>query len=392
MNGVKYYLHQEPTMYTLVWCLYYLQGTLYAEGNGISKILLVLFLVMSLINTMRCFSLSSNSYLKSLASLAVLFGVYGIIRVLVGDDGSWQYVNDSTTYFKEYELSILPIFSFYYYTKTNKINEEWFFYSSFVFLFVALALFYREQTSRLADTWRDEVTNNTGYKFLALLPFVVFLKRKPLIQFAFLAIIIVFILQGMKRGAILVMAISLIFLLPNMYRSVEGRHKMLITLLTVLILVGGFYYIANIMMSSEYFMARVEQTLNGDASNREDMYPMYFRHFAEHYDIASKILGNGADSTLRYMGDFAHNDWLELLLNEGLFGIFLYLVYWVQSVRFFFNRRKCIPVEISTILGLTVLACLSKSFFSMSINDMPLFTTSALGFAIARKDTILKTL
>lgn len=392
MNGLKKILLQEPTIYTLIWCLYYLQGTLYAEGNGIAKILLIVFLVMSLINTKKCFSFTTNPYMRSIASLAIFFGIYGVLRVVIGDDSSWLYTNDPTTYLKEYELSILPIFSFYYYTRTNKIDGDWFYFSSFVFLFVALSLFYREQANRLAVTWRDEVTNNTGYKFLALLPLVVFLKKRPLLQFAFLAIVVVYILQGMKRGAIVVAAISLFFLLPDMFRSVKGRQKFVVTMLTLGILVGGFYYITNIMMSSEYFMVRIDQTLNGDASNREDMYPMYFRHFTERYDVFSKIFGSGADSTLRYMGDFAHNDWLELLLDEGILGIIIYVIYWLNGVRYFWKKRVHIPIEISSILGITLLAYFTRSFFSMSINDMPLFTTSALGYAIAKKDMILRSL
>lgn len=40
-------LFTQENIYTIVWCLYYMQGTLYPEGSAISQGLLALFLLMS---------------------------------------------------------------------------------------------------------------------------------------------------------------------------------------------------------------------------------------------------------------------------------------------------------------------------------------------------------
>lgn len=384
---------KSATLYTVIWCLYFLQGFIYADGSAIAKVLLILFVFYSIKYAVLVnIEFKINPFIKSINWLVMMFAIYGILRVVWGDDGSWAYQNDPTTYLKDYLISILPIYAFYYFARKGEINEDWFFYMAFVFLLVAVMQFYREQTVRLATAWRKEVTNNTGYVFLGLIPCVIFIKKKPIYQFAFLSIVLVFILQSMKRGAILVAAVSLFFLLPDMIRATKGKSRLIVILLSIAILIGGFYYVTAVMMKSEYFMMRVEQTLDGDASKREDMYPMYYHYFTTHYDSIQQIFGGGADSTLRYMGDFAHNDWLELLLNQGIFGVILYLAYWINGAKYFMSYRKNTPVEINTIIGLAFFVCFVKSFFSMSINGMPLYTTSALGYAIAKKDMILRSL
>ena len=72
---------------------------------------------------------------------------------LAVDTSEWKYVNAETDYFKEYEISILPVFAFYYFAMTKRINGQWFYNMSFLFLLTACAsFFYQEALPQLASS------------------------------------------------------------------------------------------------------------------------------------------------------------------------------------------------------------------------------------------------
>lgn len=100
---------RPENIYTTVWCLYYMQGTLYPEGSVISRVLMGVFLLMSIYYFLKVLSFKRNHpVIKAFQYLAIMFGVYGLLRL--GDaTQEWKRVNDATTYFKLYEMSILPI-------------------------------------------------------------------------------------------------------------------------------------------------------------------------------------------------------------------------------------------------------------------------------------------
>lgn len=384
--------YRIATIYSLIWSLYYLQGLLYPEGI-IAQLFLLVFLLISLYyaySLNREFKLSP--FMKSVNWLVILFGVYGLIRIIFPNTDGWLRTNDSTTYFKEYVVSILPIYTFYYLSRKGKVTEDWFYHFVWVFLLVSILQFYRESIFRLSEVLIDQggVTNNSGYLFMSIIPCAIFLRRMPLYQFLFIIISVIFVIASMKRGAILISAISIAFLLPGIVKTMHGRQKIWVMLLIIITLVAGYYYVVNIVMQDQYFQFRLERTLEGDASNREDMYPMYFNFFFNQSSILSIFFGNGADGTLHYMGDFAHNDWLELLINQGLLGILLYITYWYRGYKVFKFVKQNNCIELALLIGLILMSYFAKSFISMSINGMALCATSAIGYALAKTDEIKK--
>lgn len=92
-------------------------------------------------------------------------------------------------------------------------------------------------------------------------------------------------------------------------------------------------------------------------------------------------MGAGATETVNIVGNFAHNDWLELLINQGLLGVLLYVVYWIA----FFRNWKLLrhDKELYAMMGCALLSCLIPSFFSMSYANMNMITTLVIGFCLA---------
>lgn len=80
------------------------------------------------------------------------------------------------------------------------------------------------------------------------------------------------------------------------------------------------------MAESDYFNHRIEQTLEGDSSNRDVIYGGLIIHFLDETNALKLFLGNGAQATLKIHGGFAHNDWLELLINNGIIGALIYIL------------------------------------------------------------------
>lgn len=379
-------LFTQENIYAIVWCLYYMQGTLYPEGSAISQGLLALFLLMSVYYVSKVLQMPyKHKVIKAFLYLAMMFGIYGILR-LGAETTGWLCMNTATDYFKEYEISILPIFAFYYFAVNRRINSHWFYNMSFVFLLTACASFFYQETQALLSTWRNEATNNAGYFVLSLMPVVVFLRKKPVVQYVFLFIIFYLVVSGMKRGAIIGAILGCGYFVWNSYSSAKGRRKILYILLGVGAVIAGILYFEYQLATSDYMQLRLEQTKSGDMSDRENMFPEYLDYYFSNASAVEYLIGYGADGTLKNMGGFAHQDWIETLMNQGLLGIILLLNYWVTII---FVTIKCYIrrySNITLILALFIIIYFIKSMVSMSINGMTLFSTSALAYALAAID------
>lgn len=379
-------IFRQENIYTLIWCLYYMQGTLYAEGSAISQGLLAVFLLMSLYYFIKVFKYTNvPKPVLALKYLAILFGIYGLLRLGVSTTG-WKYVNESTTYFKEYEISILPFFAFYYFSREHMINSKWFYNFSFIFFVTAIASFFYQEAQALLHSWRQEVTNNSGYFVVSLMPLLVFLRKKPLIQYIALFVVFILVMQGMKRGAILACIFGGAYFVWASYNKAKGTKKFLFVILGGVAVVGAIVFFQNLLANSDYMQLRLEQTRNGDMSERENMYPAYYQYFFDNAGFLEYLFGYGADGTLKNMGDFAHQDWLETLMNQGFLGLSLLLFFWVCMLMTLLRSRMQNCPNITVIIALFVIIYLMKSMFSMSINGMTLFATSSLAYAIVGLD------
>ena len=77
---------------------------------------------------------------------------------------------------------------------------------------------------------------------------------------------------------------------------------------------------------------------------------------------------------------FAHSDWLELLINQGLLGFIIYINYWKH---YYISWRIAKNIEVKNILGLLLLIFLFKSIFSMSYASYTYYTNCLLGYCLA---------
>lgn len=378
-------------IYILLWCIYYLQGIVYASGGMISQMTLLLLMLIS-----GYYFIEVNiryripSFLRVLNVFIGVMTIYGVILLLdpLPLIGRYTTVQVSKLEFiKSIYISLLPIYSMYAFTKQGILKIESIQALTLVLIISTTLSYFREEQEALqkaleVGSMREEFTNNTGYNFLHIFPLLFFWNKKPILQYALLAFIFTFIVMGMKRGAIMIGLVCLIWFIYRTYKSSKSNRSLII-FLTSIAIICGVAYLINFYNNSEYFQYRIEQTLEGNSSGRDNLYGSLWQYYINQNTLLNILIGNGAFQTVKIAGNFAHNDWLELLICQGFLGIIIYLAYFISLYKSFKNSRN--NALLYNILGMCLFIMLASSIFSMSYNSLSLSITLCLGYCLATK-------
>lgn len=380
-------------IYIALLTFYSMQGTLIPTGGSIlSQVILLITMLMGLYYTIKVFFLPRKPvYFSGLNLFFLVLVIYGVILLLSSHNYVVQaktYDNEVPNYYylKNLFLSFPNIYTFYYFSIKRYLTEE--LLKKWVIVFFCVAVFrffdYRltaMQIALLNGVDAEEVTNNMGYVFAALIPAVVVFKRNPRIQLALLIISLFFIIIGMKRGAILVGVVSLLYYLYFNYRFNKTISRTKVILFSLLIIIAGLYITQYMMTTSEYFNYRIESTRSGSTSGRNELYAHFWNHFKHEQNLFRFLLGNGANATLGIGENYAHNDWLEIAINQGVFGLFVYVFYWGC----FLKTIRCIRFNKTAklVLSLTFISFFIKTIFSMSYTGYSMMPCTVFGYYLA---------
>lgn len=382
-------------LYIWLWMLYYLQGVLYPRGSVLSYLSLFLILLFSFINLYKFVRrLGKERQINSLFFLFVLFSIYGVVNFLGSDVLKVNGMPYSKLdYLKDIYLSLLPVFSFYIYAKGGSLSPKLIKAFFILFLSVVILKYYNYRMTIITElvmkggNEESEITNNIGYVFISLIPLLVFFNR-TLLRYILLFIILLFTLFCIKRGAILIGLIASLYLIVKTFSFSSKKARKGIIVATAVLCCVSSYFFFQFIENSDYFNERLLNTLDGDTNGRSDLSNIFLRHYFFDYNFFEQLLGQGADSTLRYEGLYAHNDWIEILMNQGLFGVLMYFYYWAC---YYFNLRSTDKSKnIHTIIGLSLIICFMKSLFSMSYSDMDIFLAISMGWSCAHVHKIKK--
>lgn len=375
-------------IYTLLWSVYFLQGTVFSHyGGGMAQMILVLLLLFSI----YCFlyvniNYNINSYLKALNYLILMFTVYGVIRIFQGESIIMEHNLSEVIpfyYLKNIYISLLPIYVYYLLAKIGVLNKNYLQIYLLFFLFLVSLSYIDNYMNASKSAESEEITNNMGIRFMTLIPMLFFLEKRRLLQYVALVYIFTFVVMGMKRGAILLAVVLTIYFLYHSLKEASQKEKLYLLLLSIVAIVLIGMVVADLMESSTYFNRRVQQTLEGNSSGRDFIYTSLWYAFLENGSLFHCLLGFGADATIEFAGNFAHNDWLELLIDNGLLGIVLYAWYWWK----FASLKNIIEDENTRCAA--VAYCITffmLTLYSMSYNNMDIFCTMGLGYCVANGD------
>ena len=375
-------------IYLSLWSLYWLQGVLYPSGSRISQFLLAILLLVSVYYFfVAIFRYRLPKVLTALSIILGVFTIYGALAIVSGGSYGGTSV-DASAYLKNIYISLLPIYVVFVSTKCGHLDEKRMRVWAVLFLIVAIVDFYHFQSVALAShSMRgqevDEITNNRAYVVISILAFIPLFYKKPILQYAILAVCLYYALIGMKRGALICGVFSAAwFFFDSMKKERKSGRTVIMLVLSFLTVFLFIYLVDNLLASSDYFISRVEDSLSGDSSNRSGIYAALINHLQDETSIFRFLFGNGANATLDIALNYAHNDWLEIAINNGLILVVLYLLYWLRmlkSIRVIKNDAVCFR-----IMGIFFIIYFLKTFFSMSYASIPTCAATAFGYAIAR--------
>lgn len=383
---MKKYLNSS-SIYILLWCLYNLQGALYPSGSLLAKLLLFVILIWSIFSFIRV-NKSPNtlpSFLKASNLFLFIMTFYGVVLIISGQE---LYITEDYAQIKSYNhdylkniyLSLLPIYVCYDYSRSGKFDQTHInlYTVTLLSVFIINFIYSYNQAVQLAGS--SGATLNVGYKFLSMFPLVLLMCRNY-IKYILLLVCTFFILLSVKRGAILIAFVCFIYFLYTMLKNVKSRRRGGIVVLTILSIVTVYFITNEILESYEYFIRRLESTLEGNISNRDVIYRTYFNHFISETNLFRFIFGNGANSTLKIGFNYAHNDWLELAINNGLTGVIIYALYFIALIKDYFVLKKK-KNKYANVVFMAFIIMFMSSIFSMSYANISMPIAISLGYTM----------
>ena len=204
-------------------------------------------------------------------------------------------------------------------------------------LLIASILGYYHDLNLLLEYLDDEMTTiNASTLFVVILPMALIFRKKYL-SLIFLIVCISFILSSGKRGNIVAATIP-IALFMILYLK-ENRKSFISYVIIIIASVFVYRYSTDLIIGSDFLQQRIEMTLEGNSSGRDIIYQKCWDVWYNYDSFVHFFWGLGWDGTIEATGGRAHNDWLELLVNHGLFGAVLYLLLFCSLLNTFFKTN-----------------------------------------------------
>src|SRR5690606_9470669 len=124
--------------------------------------------------------------------------------------------------FKGVLITLLLFYPFYYFSHKERLTSKQLIHFFLVMLPVTISQFYFNESQILTEriSNRTEVVNNVAYFFVALIPFV-FLIRGRIFSAVAIILLLFFIIQGAKRGALIAGGIGMILFVYYRLKSVD---------------------------------------------------------------------------------------------------------------------------------------------------------------------------
>ena len=392
---MRIFLHKisitEVDSYVLIWAFFHI-GRFLGVPHIMSLLLVVTLWSLKdmIVLHKEC---KPSQFLKVYDLFFIMLTLYGVVLFFssVTFSVAGETVNRSS-YLKNVVTSLLPFYTFYRNTISGKfvldsVLKWW------IFLFVAVAIsdYYYQLKQALMSYYGDtsiedgeEVINGGSYIILGLFP-VICLLRKKVIQFILLGVCAFFIVTSFKRGPILIFAVSLFYYL--VYTLHNSKNKFWILILCVLAAVIGFHYLETFMLNSDLFQTRLNVTMEGYTSSRDNIVHNLLVKFTES-GLFSLILGHGAYGTIALIGRLAHNDWIQILTDQGIVGVLIHLSLCYQFFKLWKDTSRRNGGKLA--VGVFVVIYFMTTLFSMAFDRLPLYELVVLGYFAARRDMAIK--
>ena len=136
----------------------------------------------------------------------------------------------------------------------------------------------------------------------------------------------------------------------------------------------------HMLSSNQFFQYRLRVTLEGNSSGRDLIYSTFFNYLIYDTSVSEFLFGAGANATLEVFVNYAHNDWLELAVNQGVLGVLLYAYYWYAAYKAWKVMDRTDGTRFA--FGLVLFIFFMRTIFSMSYGSMNIYVTCVVGYCL----------
>ncbi len=276
-------------------------------------------------------------------------------------------------------MSVTSFFPIYYYARNNRFDINIVYKPLYILTFY---LFYLMVSNKqfIGEEYGGEFDVADNYGYLAMMLSVVFLlERKKAINLVMFVFNTLLVFYSMKRGAIIAsLLISILFV----YEVIFSRktYSFLTKFGVVFLIIGGIILVTGF---SNHLSNRFSSL---DNSGRDQIYSHVFEAWAAGGWV-KQVFGSGYFACIDLLnGAYAHSDWFEILYDEGLFGVFIYISLFLSYLSCGFRVKRFVPDYYMVFF--TVLTCwIVKSAISGVVVGKDSFLIFAtIGFILGTTD------
>ena len=208
--------------FLLLIIIYFAQGALYVRGSIISQSSLFALLIISLIYFIKTLFQQNNKNLFYKA--IIVFLLLNVFSAIFTADFTRPL---SIGQLKNIIFVSLSFFPIYYFAQRGVIKEKHLLRFFLVMLPIAIIGFYanRAEILMFRTNKNVDIVNNVAYVFVFLIPYIFFLKQKKLASTFIMFVILFFIIQGAKRGALIAGVIGAIFFVIYQLKTIEKKNR-----------------------------------------------------------------------------------------------------------------------------------------------------------------------
>lgn len=356
------------TIAILLIAVYFLQGFLYPSGSIISQLSILFFLIIGLFCFLRT---SLRLAVPFFVKVFIVFYIILLLTFLLSSKTvigtKYEAIGLISTFsqFKQISAFVLSFFIAYIVVSKNYLNITYIYWTGIVFFVLSVIRFFFSRDLLAEES--EMFTNNAGYFLVATIPYIPFLiKKKKIIGVTIFVLVAVLIIASAKRGAIVCLIASMLFMLAYYLKTHRVTIKRLVVILLLLLISAIFVYFT--VASNEYLMLRIIKTQDEGIGQRSIAYATLWQYWISETNIFKFLFGNGMAQSVAVWGNYAHNDWLELLIDNGLVGAIIYMLFFISAFAYIRKMKIEYVYKLSAYLCLIIL--LLKTIFSMGYTDM----------------------
>lgn len=283
---------------------------------------------------------------------------------------SFIWINPKFSIIGNILYALLPLSMFTWLSQKGVMSTKFISILSLLLLIASIPHFFNNRVvflERIGAVDEDaSVTNNASGLFLFLIP-MLFLVKNNIQKWAMLSVCVVFIILGAKRGNIIASIIPLILFISFELKGASNsgvKTFFVIVLLSVL-----SYLLYKWMITYDFLLYRWDMTKEGNSSGRDVLFAECWHLWKDSSNPITYLFGFGFDGTLQHINKYAHNDWLEILVDYGLIGIILYLSVFVGFVS---QIKKTKDYTSKRVLWSVLAIWLFKTLYSMGYTEQDL--------------------